>query len=663
MSALARSTLGLVALLLWTASAAAVTVSMTSPSNGALYLAPATLPVKANASATGVGIARVEFYANGTLIRTVTTSPYQFDWSGVAAGSYSVNAIAYDNNGAQATSASRSITVAATNTPPTVSLTAPADGSRYLNPTGITISANASGPELNDIIQRVDFYLNGTLANSITQAPFSYSATGLALGTYTLTAVASDSQGAQTTSAARSFTVSNTNVPPTVSLVIPQDNTRWNAPATVTFQASASSGEANDTVSVSFYANGTLIGTRASAPFSLSSTLAANTYTITAVATDGQGANTTSAARTIIVSDTNLPPTVSISAPSGGANYPTAPASFTLSATANAGEVNGWVTKVEFYVNGSLVNTDTAAPWSYSVSGLANGSYTLTAKVFDQLSATTTSAPITVTVGPQPKLHFVHVDHLNTPRAIYDDQQRLEWKWEQQEPFGVNVPDENPSSLGTFEFSLRFPGQYIDKETNLAYNYFRDYDPGLSRYVQSDPIGLRGGLNTYSYARGRPLVIRDPSGRYAYFWHGTMTFVASWQAGNSIGTSARYAWDAMAADFTYINGYPSQNIANANAHGMTMPGQSVSDAIDGNAHFIDQQIANGMMGYAAHAVQDPYAPDHGYQVYDPDNMSYFDWLVHLVDDTFPFLTPSGWSGLAKAFSDTQSLFKNGCRPQ
>ncbi|HYL25998.1 MAG TPA: Ig-like domain-containing protein, partial [Burkholderiales bacterium] len=247
MSALARSILGLFALLLWAASAAAVTVSMTSPSNGALYLAPATLPVKANASASGVGIARVEFYANGTLIRTVTTSPYQFDWSGVAAGSYSVNAIAYDNNGAQATSASRSITVAATNTPPTVSLTAPADGSRYLNPTSITISANAAGPELNDIVQRVDFYLNGTLANSITQAPFSYSATGLAFGTYTLTAVATDSQGAQTTSAARSFTVSNTNVPPTVSLVIPQDNTRWNAPATVTFQANANSGEANDT--------------------------------------------------------------------------------------------------------------------------------------------------------------------------------------------------------------------------------------------------------------------------------------------------------------------------------------------------------------------------------------------------------------------------------
>jgi predicted phage tail protein len=306
-------------LVAFAAGAEAVTVSMTAPTTGSLYLAPATFAVKANASAPGVGVNRVEFYANGTLINTDTTSPYQFDWSGVAAGSYSVYAIAYDNNGAAATSASRTITVAATNTAPTVSLTAPADGARYLNPTSITISASASGPELNDIIQRVDFYLNGSLAQTVTQAPFSYGASGLAYGTYSLTAVATDTRGAQTTSSARTFTVSNTNVPPTVSLVTPTDNSRWNAPASVTFQASVNSGEANDTVSVEFFANGVSQGVRSSAPWSVTTSLNAATYTITAVATDGQGAQTTSSARTITVSDTNAAPTVSITAPAGGA--------------------------------------------------------------------------------------------------------------------------------------------------------------------------------------------------------------------------------------------------------------------------------------------------------------------------------------------------------
>jgi RHS repeat-associated protein len=57
------------------------------------------------------------------------------------------------------------------------------------------------------------------------------------------------------------------------------------------------------------------------------------------------------------------------------------------------------------------------------------------------------------------------------------------WRWDQQEPFGVNVPDENPTSLGMFELPLRFPGQYADKETNLNYNYFGDYNPGTGQYV------------------------------------------------------------------------------------------------------------------------------------------------------------------------------------
>ena len=87
------------------------------------------------------------------------------------------------------------------------------------------------------------------------------------------------------------------------------------------------------------------------------------------------------------------------------------------------------------------------------------------------------------------------------------------WRWDQQEPFGVNVPDENPSGLGIFEQPLRFPGQYADKETNLAYNVARDYDSAIGRYIQSDPIGLAGGINAFAYANLSPLSFWDLDGR------------------------------------------------------------------------------------------------------------------------------------------------------
>jgi len=91
------------------------------------------------------------------------------------------------------------------------------------------------------------------------------------------------------------------------------------------------------------------------------------------------------------------------------------------------------------------------------------------------------------------------------------------WRWENQEPFGNSPPDENPSGLGVFAFNLRFPGQYFDRETNTHYNYFRDYDPAIGRYVQSDPIGLLGGPNTYPYALNDPLVLFDALGLKVQF--------------------------------------------------------------------------------------------------------------------------------------------------
>jgi RHS repeat-associated protein len=103
-------------------------------------------------------------------------------------------------------------------------------------------------------------------------------------------------------------------------------------------------------------------------------------------------------------------------------------------------------------------------------------------------------------------LYFVHPDHLRTPQKVTDASQNLVWDAVLR-PFG-RIEQES----FTFTQLLRFSGQYHDTEDKLFYNSFRDYDPDLGRYVESDPIGLRGGINQYAYVRDNPLVYIDPSG-------------------------------------------------------------------------------------------------------------------------------------------------------
>lgn len=125
-------------------------------------------------------------------------------------------------------------------------------------------------------------------------------------------------------------------------------------------------------------------------------------------------------------------------------------------------------------------------------------------------------APFTVPVVGQPAqyqgLFYVHPDHLDTPRLVTNTANQARWRWDLAEPFGSNPANENPAGLGTFPFSHRFPGQVIDPETNTHYNMARDYDPPTGRYIQSDPIGLLAGINTYAYVESNPLSRIDPEG-------------------------------------------------------------------------------------------------------------------------------------------------------
>jgi RHS repeat-associated protein len=109
-------------------------------------------------------------------------------------------------------------------------------------------------------------------------------------------------------------------------------------------------------------------------------------------------------------------------------------------------------------------------------------------------------------------IFYVHTDHLNAPRKVSrPSDNQLEWRWD-ADPFGTAAANQNPTGLGTFVYNLRFPGQYYMAETGLNQNYHRDLDPSIGRYVESDPVGLKAGVNTYAYVYDDPVQRFDPTG-------------------------------------------------------------------------------------------------------------------------------------------------------
>jgi RHS repeat-associated protein len=138
---------------------------------------------------------------------------------------------------------------------------------------------------------------------------------------------------------------------------------------------------------------------------------------------------------------------------------------------------------------------------------------------------------------------YIHADHLGAPKAATNQSGEVIWQVKTT-PFG-----EVYSETGTLAQNQRFPGQYADNESNYSYNYFRDYDPSTGRYIQSDPIGLGGGLNTFAYVYNNPLVYVDPTGEVGLLGSAGGAVLG---AGSSlIGSVATGGWDALSNPETW----------------------------------------------------------------------------------------------------------------
>jgi hypothetical protein len=266
-------------------------VSLTNPADHSSFTAGSTITITANATDSDGTIGKVEFFSGTTKLGEDLTTPYSFTWVNVPAGNYSLTAKGTDNQNAVATSSAIGIIVGNANMAPAVSLTSPANQSRFIAGSSITISANAS--DTDGTISKVEFFSGATRLGEVLAPPYNFAWKDVPAGNYSVTAKATDNQNAITISAAIAIIV-DANRAPVVRLTSPAGNLILAAGSSIAIMAEAS--DPDGAVSkVEFFSVDTKLGEDMESPYSfLWVNVPPGNYTLTAKATDNQNAITTS---------------------------------------------------------------------------------------------------------------------------------------------------------------------------------------------------------------------------------------------------------------------------------------------------------------------------------------------------------------------------------
>ncbi len=405
-------------------------VTLTSPASGTNVLAPATISLTSTASDADGTVTKVEFFSNSTKLGEDTSSPYDFTWSNVAAGSYSLTARATDNAGAVTISAARTVTVQ--------------------TPGGLTAvyfdNIDFTGASISRIDGPVDFdWGNGSPAAAIGVDSFSVRWTGQvevpATGTWTFTTTSDDGirlwvNGVQL-----------------INAWVDQGPTSYSGSIALT------AGQRYD-LKLEYFEN--VAGA------------------VARLAWSGPGQASQVIPRQYLAptsgTPTNAAPTVALTAPANGATA-TAPGSFAINAT--AADSDGTIAKVEFFAGATRLGEDTSSPYDFTWSNVAAGSYSLTARATDNAGAVTTSAARTVTVqapggGTGTGLTAVYFDNMDfTGASISRIDAMVDFSWGDGSP---------AAAIGADSFSARWTGQ-VEAPATGTWSFTTTSDDGIRLWV------------------------------------------------------------------------------------------------------------------------------------------------------------------------------------
>jgi len=338
-----------------------------------------------------LALSRVQLMVNGVGVAESSAAPYAFSWdtSTLTRGDYTIAVKAIDVKGNEAVSEALQVSVAGDTVAPQVSLGVPAATAPLAG--NVQLSASASD---HVGVSRLELYLDDTLVTSASQGAVSYTWNTLQStnGSHTLAARAYDLAGNRGEATPVSLSVFNDTIPPSVSFTAPAAGSGLGG----TLQVAASASDNVAVARVEFYLDDQLQGTVTAAPYGYSwdtRNVSNGSHTLIARAYDPTG-NVASAASSVTVFNDTTPPSVSLAAPAAGSSV-----SGTFAVTANASD-NVGVIRVDFYLNGALQGSAAAAPFSYSwnTKGVADGSYTWSARAYDAAGNQGQSASVAVKV-------------------------------------------------------------------------------------------------------------------------------------------------------------------------------------------------------------------------------------------------------------------------
>jgi Bacterial Ig domain/Glucodextranase, domain B len=374
----------------------APSVVVIAPSAGSSVPIGIPITLSADALAPDGTIANVEFYAGGQQIGTSSTRPYTTIWTAASTGVVALTAKAIDRQAASATSAAVTINVI-NGASPTVAVTSPVNGATFTAPATIDLSAMAS--EIGGAIGHVDFIADGNVINTTNTIPFAFSWAPIPVGTYTLTAKATDLHGATATAPSITVTVSPSvpaNHPPVVSLEAPSSGQTFNAGQGVVLGATATDSDGS-VARVEFLVDGEVFGTSTSIPYSVTwTTSVAGSHAISARAIDNQNAAVTTPPITVAIVASS-PATVALTAPDDGQSFVVG-TPIDLLATVNA--IGTLIDHVVFYGDGIQIGLSMSAPYRAVWSGATVGTHALSVRAISRDGVTSTSVDVSVRISP-----------------------------------------------------------------------------------------------------------------------------------------------------------------------------------------------------------------------------------------------------------------------